>query len=128
MNAIGQRSNFIKFVGDSAYPKCNIRVDKTDLVFDVAIPYYSEEDIKISVEDNVLSISGSTKVAKDDEIFVVREIPQRTFERSWKLPSKEPVAEKDILAECKNGLLTVRVKNILAEEQPKKKLEIKLTK
>lgn len=130
MNAFGQKSGFIKFIGDSSYPKCNVRTDKNDLIFDVAIPYYSEDDIKISIEDRVLSISGSNKPVKDDETFIVREIPQRSFLRSWKLPNGKQINEDSITAECKNGLLTVRVKDILPSPYSieKKKLDIKIKK
>lgn len=130
MSAFGQRSNFIKFIGDSSYPKCNVRTDKNDLVFDVAVPYYSEDDIKISIEDYVLSVSGFTKQSQDSEVFIVREIPQRSFIRSWKLPTNKPITEENIQAEFRNGLLTVRIKDILlsTEERAKKKLEIKLKK
>jgi HSP20 family protein len=129
MNAFGHRSGLIKFMGESSYPKCNVRTDKNDMIFDVAIPYHSEDDIKISIEDNVLSISGTSPSEMEDSSFVIREIPRRSFVRSWQMPTKKQLKEENIEAECKNGLLTIRVKDVLVTEPPeKKKLEIKLKK
>lgn len=130
MNSLSQKSGFIKLIGDSSYPKCNVRVDGNDVVFDIAIPYHRSEDVKVSIEDNVLTISGQSAAPKADEVFLLREIPQRSFARSWRLPAvpSRVLSESDIAADYKDGLLTIRVKELIPPKVEKKRIDIKLSK
>jgi HSP20 family protein len=71
------------------------------------LPGLSKEDIKISLRDNVLTISGERKYEKKDDSkdYFSMERAYGKFERSVSLPDK--IKESEIKANYKNGVLTV---------------------
>ena len=66
-----------------------------------------EPDVKISMVDNVLTISGERKHAYDNNVdnYHYRERTIGTFNRSFNLP--DTIEEDKVTANCKNGILTV---------------------
>lgn len=80
--------------------------DGVELKADIA--GYSKEELNISVEQNILTISGERKVEASEETeFYYRERTQTTFSRKVTLPfNADP---KTIKAQYENGVLTVYV-------------------
>ena len=75
----------------------------------VELPGLEKDEVKISLNQNVLTISGEKKEeeAKENESFHKKEIRYGWFERSFTLPGD--VDESKIKAKMKNGVLTIRV-------------------
>ena len=73
----------------------------TQLVVALATPGLVKEDLKVEVENNILSVSYEKK-EEDNNSFV-----KKSFSRRWSLP-KGSTTEL-IEAEFKNGVLTVTV-------------------
>ena len=75
----------------------------------VELPGLEKDDVKISLNQNVLTIGGEKKEeeAKENESFHKKEIRYGWFERSFTLPGD--VDENKIKAKMKNGVLTIRV-------------------
>ena len=73
------------------------------------IPGLKKEDIKLSVEDSVLTLSGERKVEKksDKKNYHRLERAYGRFERSFRLPRE--VDSESIKASYKNGVLTVQI-------------------
>jgi HSP20 family protein len=96
----------------------HVAVDISELadkyVIEAELPGYSEHDVEIRVEDNLLSIESA--VAKDakpshseatTDAYVIRERGGREFRRSFALP--KDVDSNNIGATFKHGLLTVEI-------------------
>ncbi len=106
-------------------PAVNTREDENAYVIELDLPGVRKEDIEITTEDNVLTVSGERKyrdeVAEDD--YYKMESVYGTFSRSFTLPEKVDV--ENIHAEAKNGVLEVVIPKIKESEKQPKKIEIK---
>jgi HSP20 family protein len=94
-----------------------------NLVIRADMPGLEPEDIKIQVEDDILTVSGEHEESTEskDEDFVRRERRYGSFSRSIALPTG---ADPDkIEAGCKDGVVEVTVP--LPEQAKKKAVEIK---
>ncbi len=78
-----------------------------EIVVVAELPGVKKEDLKISLEDGILSVSGERKQAAlpENSKKVSAEIPVGTFRRTIELPSR--VKDVDVTAELSNGLLRV---------------------
>jgi HSP20 family protein len=94
-----------------------------DLVIRADMPGLKAEDIKINVEDDILTVSGEHEESEEEknEDFVRRERRYGSFSRSIALPvGTDP---DKIEAASKDGVLEVRVP--LPDQANKKAVEIK---
>ena len=89
----------------------------------VEIPGIKPEDVEISVEGDVLTISGRHEQAKEekDRQFVRRERRYGAFSRSMPLPPG--VDPEEIEAEYRDGILEVSIP--MPAEKEARKVEIK---
>jgi HSP20 family protein len=101
----------------------DIRQDGDDLVVEADVPGLTKDDLEITVEDNVLTISGEYKNATEDKqgSYHIRERRYGKFERSWTLP-KTADGEK-VSAGLTNGVLTLRIPT--REEAKPRRIEVK---
>ncbi|MBT4208378.1 Hsp20/alpha crystallin family protein [Candidatus Woesearchaeota archaeon] len=119
-----QFPDMVKSVGvkpyqGSAYPKVNV-YEYDDRVGIIAeIPGLDKNQLDVSVEDGVLTISGDKHSAfEDDGANVIRrELKQSSFKRSFELG--ELLDGDDISAKFKDGILSVSIPKI-EPEIPKK--------
>lgn len=90
-------------------PAIDISGDDKDLYVTVEIPGIKKEDIKVVIENNVLTISGEKKTEKKDEENQCyrSERVYGSFSRSFKLPSE--INTSEIEAKFENGLLNIRL-------------------
>lgn len=98
-------------------------ISETDKEYRVKaqLPGVKKEDVELSVDHGMLTISGERKVEKstDDEKMHRTESYYGKYSRSFALP--EDVDEKNITARCKDGVLTVHLpKTKVKAEAPKK--------
>jgi HSP20 family protein len=82
---------------------------KEALVLKAELPDMTREDIHLSVENNMLTLSGERKPPADvaQEQYHRIERAYGTFSRSFSLPPTVDAVK--IVAEYKNGVLTVRL-------------------
>lgn len=80
-----------------------------ELVLKAELPDMTREDIDVTVENGTLTIRGDKKVSADvkDEQFHHIERRYGSFSRSFSLPRTVDTAK--VVAEYKNGVLTVRL-------------------
>ncbi|GIV34437.1 MAG: heat-shock protein [Chitinophagales bacterium] len=88
-------------------PAVNIRETDNSFVLEVAAPGFNKEDFNLSVENDVLTISGNkeTKSEKEESGYTRKEFSYSSFTRSFTLP--ESVNSENISAAYTNGILTV---------------------
>ena len=105
-------------------PACDIYETDKEIVLKVEIPGIKKEDVKVSLENNVLMIHGERKfeeeIKREDYHRVERDYGE--FLRNFTLP---PFIEPNkIYAEFKDGLLTVMLPK--REEAKPKQIEVKV--
>jgi len=106
-------------------PAVNTRETENAYVIELDVPGVSKEDIDITTEDNVLTISGERKQSqevKDEDYYKVESV-YGTFSRSFTLPEKVDVDK--IHAESKNGVLEVVIPKLEEKAKQPKKITIK---
>lgn len=98
-------------------PVVNILETAEGFRLEVAAPGLSKEDFKVSVEKNVLTISGQKENVRAEEGVKVhrREFAFGAFERVFRLP--ENIDTNHIKANFKNGILYVNLDK-KAESKP----------
>jgi len=106
-------------------PALDLWDDKDNFVVTVELPGMKKEDIGISVHDGVLTISGERKhEANQNEGETFRsERYFGKFQRSLTLPTR--VANKDVKATYKDGILTVTLPK--AEEAKPRQIEVSVS-
>jgi HSP20 family protein len=89
-------------------------VEETDkeLVVRVEVPGLEKEDCRISIEDNVLYLSGEKRFEREsgDSTYHVTERAYGMFQRSIPLPCRVDPDQAD--ARYRNGVLTVRLRKM----------------
>jgi HSP20 family protein len=105
-------------------PSCDIYETENEIVVKAEIPGVKKEDVKLSMQDNVLTLSGERKFEEETkkENYVRVERGYGSFTRSFTLPPS--VDAKKISAEFKDGLLEVKLPK--SEEAKPKEVEIKV--
>ena len=90
-------------------PAVNISEGKDDYRIEVAAPGLKKEDFKISLDNNVLSISSEKEVKNEtkEENVLRREFSYSSFSRSFTLP--ESVNGEKIKATHNDGILNIVV-------------------
>ena len=105
-------------------PDMDVYETDDEVVIEVEIPGIDRKDVKITVEENILKISGEKKVEREQKgknyYYVERSAGK--FERAIRLPDYVDVEK--IKAEYKNGVLTIRVPK--KEERKKKVIEVEV--
>lgn len=104
-------------------PRVNICDSENDLRLSFELPGVNKDEIKVTVQDNVLSVSGERKIAssEQDGDWVRNEISSGTFCRSFTLP--DTVDTDSISADYSSGMLEVK----LAKREEVKPKEIEVT-
>lgn len=120
---------FNDFFGDwsriSRIPTVDVIEDEKKFTLEAELPGYTEDDLKISVQNHVLTLSSQKKSedAKNGK-YLIRERSYRSFERRFTLP--EGIDEGAITAVFTNGVLAVSLPK-LPVVQPRS-IEVKIGK
>ncbi len=109
---------------NNSLPAVNVEEDEKEYRIEVAAPGLEKEDLKVSVNDGVLTISSEKKVEKEDkkDSYIRREFGYTSFCRSFSLPDE--VDSEKISAKHKNGVLNVAIPKTEAKVVPIKDIKI----
>ena len=105
-------------------PAIDALTKDSDLVIRVELPGVKQEDVDISLHDNVLTISGERRAEQEEEEeeerggYHIRERRYGSFRRSVALP--EGIDESKISARYEDGVLEVRVQGGAVTREPKR--------
>lgn len=79
----------------------------------MAVAGFAEQDLNITVKENVLSVAGKADTAEaPDRTWLHRGIARRAFERTFRLADHVRVTD----AALRDGLLTVSLQRVVPEE------------
>jgi HSP20 family protein len=101
-------------------PAVDVLTKDDDLVIRAELPGLKQEDVDITLQNGLLTISGEHKVDEEEDRggYHVRERRYGSFRRSMSLP--EGVDESKIQARFEDGVLEVRVEGAAIEQAPKR--------
>ena len=106
-------------------PAVDVVRDDGNLVIRADVPGIKPEEVKVEVEDDILTVSGQHEERKEekDKDYLRRERRNGSFSRSLTLPVA--VDAKKIKAKTHEGVVEVTIP--LPKEPEKKKIEVKAT-
>jgi len=106
-------------------PRTRITEDKQNFYINLEMPGVPKENVKIEVENNLLSIKGEKKVENktEDTNLVLNEIVYGEFSRTFNL-SKD-IKVDSIEAEFKDGLLIVSLPKVEEVKPVVKEIKVK---
>jgi HSP20 family protein len=101
-------------------PALDVLQEDGDIVVRAELPGVKQEDVDITLQNGVLTISGERKAEEQREGsgYYVRERRYGSFRRSMTLP--EGVDESKIRARFEDGVLEVRVEGAAALREPRR--------
>ncbi len=117
LNSIFDDDFFPVFPSNSgSMPAVNIREDEKKFVLELAVPGMDKKDLKIDVNEDVLTISSEAKHESEDEKdgYKRKEFSYTSFCRSFQLP--ENIEKDKIEAGYKDGILSVTLPKFTEEK------------
>jgi HSP20 family protein len=108
----------------SSMPSVNIREDEKNYSLDLAVPGINKNDLKIDINEDVLTISSENKSEKEEDSdgYKRKEFSYSSFCRSFYIP--ENVNRDKIEANYKDGVLSVILPK---QDEEKAKLSRQIT-
>ena len=102
----------------------NIKETKDAYVLEVVAPGWNKNDIKVSLDDKILSISAEKKneVIDENSSYVRREYTSRSFKRSFTVDEK--IDASNIQAKYENGVLTLNLPKMPEVKASSKEISI----
>lgn len=90
-------------------PLVDIEENSKEFLIKAELPEVKKEDVKVALEDGVLTIQGERKLEKEEKDRKVHRIERSygKFLRSFTVP--RDVDDKKVMAEFKDGILMVHV-------------------
>jgi len=120
LNAFGELENALRDNKTPSYPPYNIiKTGDHDYAIEIAVAGFKRDDLDITFEDGKLTITGKTNQERGGD-YLHRGIATREFTHQFTLA--ETVVVKS--AELVDGLLVIRLENIIPEEKKPRKIAI----
>ena len=107
---------------DAWVPPVDVRETDNSYVFAAELPGLTKDDVEITLEDNLLTLSGERELGEksEDENYPRVERSHGKFSRSFSLPSQ--VDNSKVAASFQDGVLTIEVPK--SEQAKPRKIEI----
>ena len=102
------------FFDDTRDMRTDIKETEQGYTLDIEMPGFKKENIKVSLDDGYLTVSGSKKTEKEENAKYLRKEISETFQRSYYV-GKE-ISEENVKAKYENGILSLCV----PKSKPKK--------
>lgn len=101
--------NWFRTGFESAVPSVNIKENGKEFHIELAAPGFTKGDFKISVEDNILTISAEKEEEKkeENERYTRKEFSFNSFSRSFTLPGTVNADKVD--AKYTDGILNLSI-------------------
>lgn len=106
-------------------PRVDVVENKENFVVRAELPGMKKDDVKLSLENNVLTLSGEKRAEakRDEDNFHLRESRYGKFERSFRLTDN--IDRSNIVADYKDGVLTISLPK--TKESLSKEIAIKMS-
>ena len=88
-------------------PAVNVIENKDVYEMQLAIPGYTKDEVKLSIENNTLTISAEFEQKEESVPYSRREFVKTSFERSFTLPRS--IDQEKVEASFENGILNIKL-------------------
>jgi HSP20 family protein len=88
-------------------PAIDVRASESEVVFMCDVPGVKQEDLEVTLANNVLTIKGTRKFESGDDQRVMLGRAYGAFSRAFTLP--DSLDEENLSANLADGVLTVRI-------------------
>jgi HSP20 family protein len=108
--------------GETRFPLMDVSESENDVVIRALLSGVSKDDVKVSLHQNVLSITGDRKEPEmpEDATIVRSERPTGRFQRTVKL--LRPIQDDKVTARLADGVLTLDIP--LKEEAKPRRIDV----
>ena len=105
-------------------PLADVSENDGEYVIKAELPEVRKEDVNVTVQDGVLTLSGERKQEQREENERVHRIERfyGSFARRFALP--ENADEQGIRAECRDGVVVIRIPKAKQVEQQPRQIQI----
>lgn len=119
----GRKAGEQETAGMTWMPDVDLSESKDGYILKAELPGVAKEDVKVTMNEGVVTISGEKKMEKEtkENNYHRSERVYGSFTRSFRLPS--PIAGDKVKAEYQNGILTLTLPK--TEAAKPKEIEIK---
>ncbi|MEK6551971.1 MAG: Hsp20/alpha crystallin family protein [Bacteroidota bacterium] len=117
--------NFEFNIDENFYPRIDISEDKDNINVVAEIPGVKKDDIKITLQDNILTIEGEKKneTEQKEKNYFRSERIHGSFKRCFTLP--DLVDSEKVEAKFEDGMLNIQLKKIEQKVKSEKVIELK---
>ena len=120
-STLDNATRILTATGSSSFPPVNIiKTDEYNFVVELAVAGYKQDEIEITSERNSLKIKGK-KAEAEERNYLVKGIAGRSFSRQFVLADTIVVRDANLA----DGILSIKLENVIPEEQKPRKIEIK---
>lgn len=118
-------SNYGFNVSDNFSPRIDISEEKNNIIVEAEIPGVKKDNIKITLQDNILTIEGEKKkeTEEKEKNYYRSERIYGSFKRSFTLPVE--VDSEKVDAKFENGTLRITLKKMEEKTKTEKIIELK---
>jgi molecular chaperone IbpA len=96
------------------YPPHNVvSLDKNKILVEMAVAGFVQEELKVQLKDNMLTVSGEKRSNHDATKYIHRGIAGKAFSKTFRLSEYAEVAG----ANLKNGILSLTIEVKLPKER-----------
>ena len=105
-------------------PSADISETDQEYVIRASLPAVKKDDVKVTVENGIITIKGDRKQQKEDKSEKYHRVESfyGTFERSFSLP--ENINSEAIRCESKDGVLTVHIPKMEAQKAKPRQISV----
>ena len=104
------------------YPPYNIiKAGEDAYLIELAVAGFQNDDFDITLKDAQLTVKAERTATDEDSEYLHKGIAGRNFERVFTLA--DTIEVEDVLLE--HGILTIRLRNVIPEEDQPKKFTVK---
>jgi HSP20 family protein len=105
-------------------PSADISETDSEYLIRAELPAVKKEDVKVTVDDGMITIQGERKQQKEDKNEKMHRVESfhGKFTRSFSLP--EGVDEDAIRCDSKEGILTVHIPKAQTQKQQPKQIKV----
>ncbi|CFR15629.1 MULTISPECIES: small heat shock chaperone IbpA [Yersinia] len=107
---------------NGGYPPYNVElVDDNHYRIAIAVAGFSEKDLDITTQDNLLIVRGSRAGEPAQRTYLYQGIAERNFERKFQLAEHVKIKGANLV----NGLLYIDLERVVPENLKPRRIEIK---
>ncbi|WP_066384579.1 Hsp20/alpha crystallin family protein [Neobacillus mesonae] len=97
--------NVNPFMAADFFPKCDLYEFGHELIAEIELPGLNKEQFKLSIQEQMITISGELKSFKQKRKYFLKERASRSFKKEIALPY--PIIIEKVKNEIHNGILMI---------------------